>query len=95
MAVGDGQHHKLKSVLMLPKLYFYSVFNLVILPLVLCLVVAGRLVCPYNPQSCASGSLVPLAGLTMPDWSAEEGPDETTPWSPRLGVRRGASISTP
>jgi len=35
--------------------------------LVLCLVVAGRLVCPYDPQSFTGGSLVLLVGLTMPD----------------------------
>jgi len=65
------------------------------LPLVLCLVVEGRLVCPYHPLSCTGGSLVLLAGLTMPDWSEGEETDETTPWSPRLGVGRETSISTP
>ena len=34
-------------------------------PLVLCLFVAGRLVCLYDPQSCAGGSLLLLASLTI------------------------------
>ena len=33
------------------------------LPLVLCLVVAGRLVCSYDPKGCAGGSLFNHAGL--------------------------------
>ena len=49
------------------------IISFMILPLVLCLVVVGKLACPCNPQSCAGGSLVLLAGSTMPDWSAEEG----------------------
>ena len=35
-----------------------------------CLVMAGRLVWPYDHQGYAGGSIVLLAGLTMPDWSA-------------------------
>ena len=55
------------------------------------LVVAGKLACPWNPQSCASRSLVLLAGSTMPDLSARE---ETTPWSSKLGVGHVASFLT-
>ena len=64
-------------------------------PLVLCLVVAGRLVCPYDPQSCIGGSLVLLVGLTMPGRSVGEGSDKTVPWPSRLGVGRGVSNPTP
>ena len=64
-------------------------------PLVNRLAVAGRPACPYDPQSYAGGSLVLLAGLTMPDWSVGEGTDKTTPWSSRLGVGREASNATP
>jgi len=60
---------------------------------VLCLALAGRLARPYDPQSCAGRSLVLLAGLTMPDWSAGEGPEETTPWSPSWGL--GAGLASP
>ena len=62
--------------------------------LVLCLVVAGRLVCPYDPQSRISGSLVLLVGLTMPGGSAGEGSDKTASWPSRLGVGRGVSNPT-
>ena len=35
-----------------------------------------------------------MAGLTMPDLSAGEGPDRTALWSSRLGVGREASFLT-
>ena len=71
------------------------IISFMILPLVLCLVVVGKLACPCNPQSCAGGSLVLLAGSTMPDWSAGEGSDKKALWSSRLGVGHGASFLTP
>ena len=63
-------------------------------PLVLYLVVAGRLVCPCDPQSRIGGSLVLLVGLTMPGGSAGEGSDKTAFWPSRLGVGRGVSNPT-
>ena len=56
-------------------------------PSVVCLVVAGKLVWPYDPQGYASVSLVLLAGLTMPDWSAR--------WGSRLKQHRLGSHNTP
>ena len=63
--------------------------------LVLCLVIAERLVYPFHPQSCADGKLVPLAGPTMLDWFVREGSDKTTPWTSMLGVGRGLSKPHP
>ena len=63
--------------------------------LVLCLVVAGRLVCPYEPQSCIGGSLVLLVGLTMPGRSVGEEFDKAASWPSRLGVGHGVSNPTP
>lgn len=50
----------------------------VVAPLALCVVVAGKLECLCDPQSCAGGSLVLLAVSTMVDWSAGEGSDKTS-----------------
>ena len=57
-------------------------------------VVAGRLVCPCDPQSCIDRSLVLLVGLTMPDRSVGEGSDKTAPWSSRLGIGYGVNSPT-
>ena len=57
------------------------------LPLVVCLVVAGRLVWPCDPQGYAGRSLVLLAGLTMLDWSAR--------WGSRLKQHRLGSHINP
>ena len=69
----------------------HLVTTIVLLPLVLCHVEAGKLACPCDSQSCAGGSLVLLSGSTMPDWSAGEGSDKTAHWSSRLEVGGGAS----
>ena len=51
----------------------FSVTTCGYLALVFCLVMVGKLACRCDAQSCASGSLVLMAGSTMPDWSAGEG----------------------
>lgn len=50
-------------------------------PFVLRLVEVGRLVCPYETQSCTGRSLVLLVGLTMPGKSAGEGSDKKAFWT--------------
>ena len=59
-------------------------------PLVLCLVVAGRLECSCDPQSYAGGKFLLLAGSIKPDRFAGEEPDKTVPQSSKLGVWRRA-----
>jgi len=59
--------------------------------LVLCLVVAGKLVCPYDPQSFTGGSLALLVGLTMPGRLQVRGQTKQHPGPPVWGLGVGSA----